>query len=105
MKSGFRKEDIDAARGQLAEKDAAVLVSERQLADADLMAPSPGIVLSRVREAGAIVNAGETVFVLSLNSPVWVRTYVSEPDLVAFGPAWRSSCDPTLRERSPSKAE
>ena len=80
MKGGFRKEDIDAARGQLAEKDATVLVSERQLADADLMAPSPGIVLSRVREAGAIVNAGETVFVLSLNSPVWVRTYVSEPD-------------------------
>jgi HlyD family secretion protein len=86
MKSGFRKEDIDAARGQLAEKDAAVLVAERQLADADLIAPSPGIVLSRVRETGAIVNAGETVFVLSLNSPVWVRTYVSEPDLGRIRP-------------------
>jgi HlyD family secretion protein len=86
MKAGFRQEDIDAARGQLAEKDAAVLVAERQLADADLIAPSPGIVLSRVRETGAIVNAGETVFVLSLNSPVWVRTYVSEPDLGRIRP-------------------
>jgi HlyD family secretion protein len=51
------------------------------LADADLIAPSNGTVLSRVREAGAIVAAGEAVYVLSLTSPVWVRTYVSEPDL------------------------
>jgi HlyD family secretion protein len=51
------------------------------LADADLIAPSNGTVLSRVREAGAIVAPGEAVFVLSLTSPVWVRTYVSEPDL------------------------
>ena len=86
MKAGFRQEDIEAARAQLAERDAAVLVAERQLADADLVAPSPGIVLSRVRETGAIVNAGETVFVLTLNSPVWVRTYVSEPDLGRIRP-------------------
>jgi HlyD family secretion protein len=86
MKAGFRQEDIEAARGQLAEKDAAVLVAKRQVTDADLIAPSPGIVLSRVRESGAIVNAGETVFVLSLNSPVWVRSYVSEPDLGRIRP-------------------
>ena len=49
----FRKEDVDFARAQLAEKDAAVQVAERQLADADLVAPSTGVVLSRVREAGA----------------------------------------------------
>ena len=51
---------------------------------------------SRVREVGAIVNAGETVFVLSLTTPVWVRTYVSEPDLAAHSArAWRSRCSPT----------
>ena len=86
MKIGFRKEDIDLARAQLAEKDAAVQVAERQLADADLIAPSAGIVLSRVREVGAIVNAGDTVFVLSLTSPVWVRSYVSEVDLGRIRP-------------------
>lgn len=81
MKAGFRKEDIDTARAQLAERKAAIEIADRQLADADLFAPSDGTVLSRVREAGAIVNPGETVFVLSLTNPVWVRTYVSEPDL------------------------
>ena len=81
MKAGFRKEDIEAARAGLANAEAAVQVSERQLVDAELIAPSGGIVLSRVREAGAIVNAGETVYVLSLTTPVWIRTYVSELDL------------------------
>lgn len=86
MTIGFRKEDVDFARAQLAEKDAAVQVAERQLADADLVAPSTGVVLSRVREAGAIVNAGDTVFVLSLTSPVWVRSYVSEVELGRIKP-------------------
>jgi HlyD family secretion protein len=39
-----------------------------------------------VREVGAIVAAGETVYVLSLTSPLWVRTYVSEPDLGRIRP-------------------
>jgi HlyD family secretion protein len=83
---GYRKEDIAFARDQLGERQAAVNVVERQLADADLIAPSAGTVLSRVREAGAIVGVGDTVYVLSLTSPIWVRTYVSEPDLGRIRP-------------------
>lgn len=86
MKAGFRKEDIEAARAQLASGEAALRIAERQLADAELYAPGNGIVLTRVREAGAIVNAGETAFVLSLTSPVWIRTYVSEVDLGRIRP-------------------
>lgn len=81
MRSGFRKEDIDAARAQLANSEAALEIAKRQLADAELLAPHAGVILTRVRETGAIVNAGETVFVLSFTSPVWIRTYVSEIDL------------------------
>ena len=86
LRAGFRVEDINAARAQLAEREAALQVAERQLADAELVAPSQGVVLSRVREAGAIVAAGETVFVLVLTNPVWVRTYVSEVDLGRIKP-------------------
>jgi HlyD family secretion protein len=81
QEAGFRQEDIALGKAQLGERQAAVTVAERNLADADLIAPSAGTVLSRVRETGAIVAAGEAVYVLSLTSPVWVRTYVSEPDL------------------------
>ena len=86
MKAGFRKEDIDAARAQLANGDAALRIAQRQLTDAELLAPIAGTVLTRVREAGAIVNAGETVLVLSLTTPVWIRTYVSEMDLGRIRP-------------------
>ncbi|HLJ12293.1 MAG TPA: secretion protein HlyD [Planctomycetaceae bacterium] len=78
---GPRKEDIDMARAQLAEQDATIEQSERRLADSELIAPSDGVILTRARERGAIVQAGETVFTLTLAAPVWVRTYVDERDL------------------------
>ncbi len=83
---GPRQEDIDAARAQLAGEDATVIQSERRLGDADLIAPSSGIILTRVRELGAIVAAGEPVFTLTLATPVWVRTYVNERDLGRIRP-------------------
>jgi HlyD family secretion protein len=83
---GPRQEDIDAARAQLATEKAAVIQSERRLADSDLIAPGPGVILTRAREKGAIVQAGETVFTLTLASPVWVRTYVNERDLGRIRP-------------------
>jgi len=84
--TGGRVEDIEAARAALSASEATHRLAERRLADADLKAPSDGIILTRVREPGAIVNAGETIYTLSLNSPIWVRTYVSEPDLGRIRP-------------------
>jgi HlyD family secretion protein len=78
---GPRHEDIDAGRAQLAEQHASITQLERRLADSQLLAPNAGIILTRARERGAIVQAGETVFTLTLASPVWVRTYVNERDL------------------------
>ncbi len=78
---GPRREDIDASRAQLRAGEVAVAQAERRLADSRLIAPAAGIILTRAREAGAIVQPGEIVFTLTLTSPVWVRTYVSELDL------------------------
>ena len=83
---GPRQEDIDAAKSQLAMEKANVAIDAQRLADADLVAPSAGVILSRVRETGAIVPAGTTVFVMSLTAPVWVRAYVGEPDLGRIRP-------------------
>jgi HlyD family secretion protein len=100
MRAGFRREDIDLARAQLAQRDAELAQARRNLADAELKAPSTGTVLTRVRENGAIVNAGETTFVLSLTSPVWVRSYVSELDLGRVRPGMEVE----VRTDSPSIA-
>ena len=78
---GPRQEDIDVARALLAEQDATIAQSERRLADADLVAPNDGVILTRARERGAIVLVGETIFTLTLTTPVWVRTYVTEREL------------------------
>jgi HlyD family secretion protein len=83
---GPRAEDIAASQAQVALEQANVGVAERNLADAALVAPSGGIITTRVREPGAIVNAGETVLTLTLDAPVWVRAYVSEPDLGRIHP-------------------
>ena len=56
-------------------------MARRKLSDADIVAPSTGIIQTRVREPGAIVRPGETIYNLALTSPVWVRTFVEEPDL------------------------
>jgi HlyD family secretion protein len=83
---GPRQEDIDAARAVLSQQEAMLIQSERRLADSELISPSDGIILTRARERGAIVQPGETVFTLTLASPVWVRTYVNERDLGLIRP-------------------
>jgi HlyD family secretion protein len=83
---GPRREDIDAARAQLRAEEASLIQSQRRLEDCDLIAPGAGVILTRARERGAIVMPGETVFTLTLTSPVWARTYVNETDLARVGP-------------------
>ena len=83
---GPRQEDIAAAHAQLALEQANVTAAALNLADTKLVAPSDGVITTRVRETGAIVNAGETVFTLTLDRPVWVRAYVGEADLGRIHP-------------------
>jgi HlyD family secretion protein len=83
---GPRHEDIDVGRAQFHQEEAAVIQSERRRIDHELIAPNDGVILTRAREKGAIVAAGETVFTLTLASPVWDRTYVNERDLGRIRP-------------------
>ncbi|NNM42880.1 MAG: efflux RND transporter periplasmic adaptor subunit [Chlamydiae bacterium] len=58
--------------------------------DTELYAPSNGMILTRIREPGSVINAGEPVYTLSIDSPVWVRTYVSEPNLGKIYPGMQA---------------
>ncbi|MEQ4701542.1 secretion protein HlyD [Providencia rettgeri] len=79
--SGFRQEEIAAARGEWLQAEAAVAQAELDLQDTVLTAPSSGTILTRAIEPGTIIGAGNTVFSVTLTNPVWVRAYVSEPHL------------------------
>ncbi|KAF5885830.1 efflux RND transporter periplasmic adaptor subunit, partial [Rhizobium sp. PEPV16] len=86
---GSRIEDIAAADAQLKAAQATLASARTSLDDTELRAPNDGVILSRVRENGAIVSPADTVFVLSLTEPVWVRTYVAEPDLGRIHPGMK----------------
>jgi HlyD family secretion protein len=55
--------------------------AQTTLDDTRLVAPSDGVVISRVHELGAIVSPNDIVYVLSLTRSVWVRAYVAETQL------------------------
>ncbi|BEV70925.1 MULTISPECIES: secretion protein HlyD [unclassified Paludibacterium] len=83
---GYRKEDREAALAQLQQAQAALASARLQLNDTRLKAPQGGVVLTRAAEPGTILAPGAILFTLSLNSPVWVRAYVAEPDLGRVAP-------------------
>jgi len=85
-REGFRREDIAAGEARLAAAQAARAQAATALADTVLVAPSAGTVIARVREPGSMVASQSTVYSLSLDTPVYVRAYVGEPDLGRIAP-------------------
>ncbi len=81
FRSGYRRQEVAEGEANYARAAATAAQVEQQLADAVLAAPADGVVLTRAVEPGAILAAGSPVFTLSLQSPVWARIYVGEPDL------------------------
>ena len=96
---GFRQEDIAAARAALAAALARRDQAKTQVQDAQLLAPSPGVILTRALEPGAILKVGSPVYTLSLTETLYVRAYVSEASLgrVVPGTAVRIRTDSTER--------
>jgi HlyD family secretion protein len=83
---GPRKEDIAAARAQVKADEAALRLAERELADTRLYAPVPGVIQDRILEPGDMAFPQTPVYTLALTDPVWVRAYVSEPDMGKIAP-------------------
>lgn len=81
LRQGPREEDKRAARAHRDALSVSLQLARRRLEDASLTVPNQGIILTRIREPGAVIAAGEPIFTLSLSAPIWVRTYVDEPDL------------------------
>jgi len=88
LSEAISKEDYDNALFNLEtlqasyEKANASLDSAlTNLEDTQIFCPTDGIVLTRIREPGTIVNVGDPVYTLSVKSPVWIRAFVTEPNL------------------------
>ncbi|MBS1205681.1 MAG: secretion protein HlyD [Proteobacteria bacterium] len=80
-RTGNRPQEIEQAKAGLEQTQAALAQAQLDLHDTTLVAPSAGTILTRAVEPGSMLNAGSTVFTLSLTRPVWVRAYVDEINL------------------------
>jgi HlyD family secretion protein len=85
---GVSQEDLDDAtanyerlQADLAQAEAQLQVAQDQLSYTQAYAPNEGILLTRIREPGSVVKEAEPVYTLSLTDPVWIRAFVSEPQL------------------------
>lgn len=85
-REGARREDIAAAKARLEAADAQLEQARTSLADTRLVAPSDALVSARLREVGSMVGASLPVYTLSLQEPVYIRAYVSEPQLPKLQP-------------------
>lgn len=101
MTAGFRKEEVAESDAQLKQAQAQARTARLTLKDAVLTAPSDGVILSRSIEKGTMVQNGTPAFSLSLTNPVWVRAYVSEPQLGSFAPGTKVTLH---TDASPDKA-
>ena len=86
LEEGSRSEDIAGAKASLQGAEANLSAAQTSLDDTQLKAPASGVILSRLREPGAIVATSDIVFVLSLDRPIWVRSYIAEPQLGLIHP-------------------
>ena len=76
-----RDQEIEAARAQVAEADAAVARIQRQVREAVIRAPRDGTVIERLHQAGEFVAPGTPLFILADLSTVTLTVYVPEPRL------------------------
>lgn len=80
------QEDLDNAisntavlEANLKNAEASLAVASTNLAFTEVYAPTEGIILSRIREPGTVVNPGQPIYTLSITSPIWVRAFIPEP--------------------------
>ncbi len=102
---GFRKEDIEAGRAVRETARAQLESAQINLNDTEIFSPSDGIMLTRVREPGAIVDPLSVVYTLSLHKPVWIRAYVSETNLGRIKPGMEVSVTTDANPDKPFKGQ
>jgi HlyD family secretion protein len=94
---GVSREDYETATtnrdvlvAQLEEARAALAIAKTNLEFTEVYAPTGGTILTRIREPGTVVLPSEPVYTLSVTSPVWVRAFLTEPQLGQVFPGMKA---------------
>lgn len=107
---GVSKEDLanalasrDALMASIKQSEATLGVAQTNLNFIKLSAPNDGMILTRIREPGAIVRQGDPIYTLSILSPVWVRAYIAEPYLGEVYPGMEAEVYTDTKDGKPYK--
>jgi len=79
LKSGARREEIDAARARLAGVDAQIATLEKAMNDATVRAPASGMVTQKLADKGELIAPRAPLLVIADLDHVWANVYVDEP--------------------------
>ena len=79
--AGTRAEEITISKANLAAAQTAMADAKRALDNCALVAPSNGVIRTRLKEPGDMVTSNAPVFELALMDPLWVRAWVDEVNL------------------------
>ncbi len=81
LKSGYRREDIDAARAEFRQAEASLELAQTRLGYATITSPVTGVVLARPMEPGQVAAVGATVLTLGDLDNAYFEGYIPETDL------------------------
>lgn len=79
--AGTRVEEIEVARATVKRTQTQLADAQRALNNCALYAPADGVIRSRLKEPGDMVNATSPVYEMALMNPLWARVYIDEPNL------------------------
>ena len=75
------RQAVDATEAEIEALEQAAALAAYRLDRTRLVSTVDGTVLVRIREPGAVVLGNSPVYSIAIDDPVWVRTYVDEPNL------------------------
>ncbi len=81
VRQGFRQWQTRQAEAELGRARQVKAQSDITVREAELRAPSDGVVLHRLVEPGSLLGPGQPALTLGLESRLYVRTFVPEPHL------------------------
>ena len=81
VQEGFRQWQTRQAEAELGRAKQVKAQSDIVVREAELRAPSDAVVLHRLVEPGALLGPGQSALTLGLESRLYVRTFIPEPQL------------------------
>ena len=81
LKAGARPDQIEAARWQVKQAEAALRLARVRLEKTEVLSPASGVVLVKDSEEGEVIMPGVPIVTISDVDEMWVKIYIDEANI------------------------